>query len=150
MNRNTWILLGALLLAFGVYATRFTDWVSPTLIQIEVSTRPSGRAIANAPVLPTLFLLDREYAIQSLVVTAISNVPPSRLGKPVWHLSANGTPHPVRGFAYGEPIKGLKPLIEPSELIPGATYRVDLKAGRQRGSREFKPSAPIPLPEPAF
>ncbi len=150
MNRNTWILIGALLVAFGVYATRFTDWVSPGLIQIEVSTRPSGRAAADAQVLPTLFLLDREYPIQSLTVTAISNVPAARLGKPVWHLTAQGSPPPVRGFAYGEPLKGLKSVMEPSELLPGATYRIELKAGRNRGVREFKAVAPAPVPEPAF
>ncbi len=77
-------------------------------------------------------------------------MPPSRLGKPVWLLTAQGSPNPVRGFAYGEPIKGLKTVMEPSELLPGATYRIELKAGRNRGVREFKAIAPVPLPEPAF
>jgi len=150
MNPKSWILLLVLLLAGGIYATFFTDWVSPPSIQIDVSTRPSGRVAADASVLPTLFLLDREYPLQSVSVTALSNVPPSQLNQSVWLLRAVGHPEPVRGFAYGEPIQGLKTIKPPSALLPGALYRIEIKVGRHRGTRDFKAVAPAPLPEPAF
>jgi hypothetical protein len=146
MTRKHWILVAALMLLGGVYVYWFTDWVVPPQIQIEVSTRPSGRGSASSesPVLPTLFMLDREYAFSSLEVIAVSNVPATLVGKTAWHLAAQGEPERQRGFAYGETLKGYRTVVAPLPLIPGALYRVDLKAGRARGSRTFSaiPAAP--------
>jgi hypothetical protein len=142
MNRKLWSLLAALILLGGGYVYRFTDWLVAPQIQIEVTTRPSGRGAPDAAVLPTLFMLDREYTLQSLLVTAISNVPPAAIAKPAWHLTSESKPQPQRGFAYGEPLKGYKSLVAPAALVPGGTYRIELRAGRNRGTREFKAIAP--------
>lgn len=148
MTRQHWILLAALMLLGGGYIYWFTDWMVPPQIQIEVSTRPSGRggSSSESPVLPTLFMLDREYSFNSLEVTAVSNVPPTLVGKTAWHLAAQGVPEVQRGFAYGETLKGYKTVVAPLPLIPGAVYRVDLKAGRAKGTRTFTavPAAPAP------
>ncbi len=146
MNHKNWFLIAALVLLGGGYVYRFTDWLVPPQIQIEVTTRPSGRGAADAVVLPTLFMLDREYALQSLLVTAISNVPPATVGKAVWHLTTEAKPKPQRGFAFGEALKGYKVVIPPAALVPGGTYRIELRAGRARGVREFKAIAPAALP----
>jgi len=148
MTRQHSILVAALLLLGGGYIYWFTDWLVPPQIQIEVSTRPSGRgrSDSDSPVLPTLFMLDREYAFNSLAVIAVSNVPPSLLGKPAWHLAAQGQPEPQRGFAYGETLTGYRTIVAPLPLIPGALYRVDLKAGRARGTRTFTAVAAVPSP----
>lgn len=146
MNRKHWFLIAALVLLGGGYVYRFTDWLVAPQIQIEVTTRPSGRGAPDAAVLPTLFMLDREYALQSLLVTAVSNVPPAAVGKAVWHLTTEAKPQPQRGFAFGEPLKGYKVVLPPGALTPGGTYRIELRAGRARGSREFKAIAPAALP----
>jgi len=146
MTRKNWILIATLILLGGGYLYRFTDLLAPPQIQIDVSTRPSGRGAADATVLPTLFMLDREYALQTLRVIAVSNVPATQLGKSVWHLAAQGKGEPQRGLVYGELLKGYRVLQAPSELIPGGTYRIKLQAGRAKGSREFKALAPAVVP----
>ena len=142
MTRKNWILIATLMMLGGGYLYRFTDLLVPPQIQIDVSTRPSGRGAADAMVLPTLFLLDREYAVQTLRVIAVSNVPAAQLGKSVWHLAAQGKSEPQRGLVYGEPLSGYRVVQSPSELIPGGIYRIELLAGRAKGSREFKAIAP--------
>lgn len=146
MSRNHWILIAALVLLGGGYVYRYTDWLVPPQIQIEVTTRPSGRGPVDAAVLPTLFMLDREYPLQSIQVTGLSNLPPASIGKPVWNLVAEGKGQIQRGFAYGETLKGYKALTAPAALTAGGTYRIELRAGRAKGSREFKAVAPAPAP----
>jgi hypothetical protein len=144
MTRKNWILLGLLLLLAGGYVYRFTDWIRVPRIQVEVATRPSGRAPAGATVLPTLFLLDRECRLDLIRVIALSNVPPATVGKAVWHLVAEGKAEQQRGFEYGEALPGYKVARQPDALVPGALYRLELASGRARGARDFTAQAPVP------
>lgn len=146
MTRKNWILIAALILLVGGYVYRFTDLLVSPQIQIDVSTRPSGRGAADATVLPILFMLDREYVLQTLRVIAVSNVPAAQVGRSVWHLAAQGESEPQRGLLYGEPLKGLRVVQSPSDLVAGGLYRIELQAGRAKGSREFKALAPTAAP----
>jgi hypothetical protein len=147
MTRNSTFLIVALLLLGAGYAYFFTDWVTAPKIQIEVSTRPSGRPGQNPDDIPTLFMLDREYPIQAVRVIGVSNVPPAELGKPVWQVSQGPKPEPVRGLEYGQDIPGTKPIQKPGKLTPDGIYRIEIQSGRFKGEREFK--APSPAPAPA-
>ena len=146
MNRKTLLLIGALL-ALGVgYAYRFTDWVVAPKIQIDVLTRPTGRPGRDPELLPTLFMLDREYPIRALRVIAVSNVPPDVLGKPVWQLASSGKTEAVIGFEYGEALAGTKAIHEPERLTPDGVYRIEVESGRFKGQREFRVQAPTEPP----
>jgi hypothetical protein len=142
MTRNTWLLVAALIVLGAGYAYRFTDWFSPPKIQIDVVTRPSGRPGRDADSLPTLFMLDREYPIRGVRVVAVSNVPPTQLGKPVWQVSAADQPEAVRGFEYGDSFKGTKTVLAAQKLVPEGVYRVEFESGRYKGQREFHVQAP--------
>lgn len=146
MTRKNWLLIAFLVFLAGAYVYRFTDWIRPPGIQVEVSTRPSGRGASAQGVPPTLFLLDRDYHIDSLVVTGLSNVPPAQLGKPVWKLTATAKAEAQRGFEYGQPIPGFTVSRAPEPLVPGAAYQVQVTAGRQRGTRDFVAKSQAPAP----
>ncbi|MFM8358878.1 MAG: hypothetical protein ACKOET_10000, partial [Verrucomicrobiota bacterium] len=87
MNRQSWFLLAVLGVLGGGYAFWFTDWFATRQIQIEVSTRPSGRGRSETGALPTVFLLDQEYPLTHLAVRpAGSNAAPG--APPAWVLQA--------------------------------------------------------------
>lgn len=142
MTRKHWILIAALVILGGAYVRLFTDWLVPPKIQIEVTTRPTGRSVANGGALPTLFMLDREYSLEGLKVVAVSNVPPSLAGKPSWQLAATSKTRNQRGFAYGEELEGFKVVIPPVPLVPGGLYQIEIKSGRREGTRSFTAIAP--------
>ncbi|MFM7100847.1 MAG: hypothetical protein ACKO3N_06725 [Verrucomicrobiota bacterium] len=136
MNRQSWFLLAVLGVLGGGYAFWFTDWFATRQIQIEVSTRPSGRGRSETGALPTVFLLDQEYPLTHLAVRpAGSNAAPG--APPAWVLQAPRGSTPVRGFAYGQAPEGMKTLTPPAGLQPGTAYRIEVAAGRTRGTREF-------------
>ncbi|MCX8107834.1 MAG: hypothetical protein N3G20_03425, partial [Verrucomicrobiae bacterium] len=67
--------------------------------------------------------------------------------RPVWHLvSKSGSP-PLKGLAYGQPIRGMKSVLDKvgaEPLQPGITYRLLIRAGRARGELDFRVE-PAPL-----
>ena len=142
MTRKSWLLL-ITFLALGVgFVYRFTDWILAPKIQIDVLTRPSGRPGRDPELLPTLFMLDREYPIRVLRVIAVSNVPPPLMGKPVWQVIATGKPELLRGFEYGDAFAGTKAIQAPQKLAPDGVYRIEIESGRFKGQREFRVQAP--------
>lgn len=142
MLRKKWMLPALLAILAGGYVYRYTDWLVPPRIQIDVTTRPSGRVGPDAKVLPVIFMLDRECALASLRVVAVSNVPPAQLGKPVWEFRRESKGEDVRAFEYGEVFRGTKATTPPQPLTPGAVYRMELRSGRMRGERDFTARAP--------
>lgn len=136
MNRQTWFLLAVLGVLGGGYAYWFTDWFASPQIQIEVTTRPSGRGFSASGALPTLFLLDREYPLTRVTVVSAAGTNGTK-AKPAWELQAAKGSNPVRGFAYGEALAGMKVATPPAGLQPGSAYRIEVEAGRARGAQEF-------------
>lgn len=136
MRKKTFLV--TLLVALGAaYAYRFTDWIVPTQIQVDVTTRPGRRATTPGEVLTPVFMLDRDCPVTSIQVVAVSNVPPEVMGKVAWHVTRPPGSAPLRGFLFNDALPGSKLEAKAKPLVPGGLYRVEVKAGRMLGRRDF-------------
>lgn len=141
MTRKAWIV--ALLAAvFGaIYCYYFTDWLSAPTIQILKLDRPlqSGRGARAA--LPVVFMLEDRYRLTEVKVISLEDLATNKNPAPLWHLvSKSGSP-PLKGFTYGQQIRGMQPAADkarPEPLKPGVKYRLYVKAGRARGELDFQ------------
>ncbi len=119
------------------YVYRFTDWIVPPRIQVDVTTRPVRGGVPEGAVLTPVFMLDREAPLTSIRVVAVSNVPPGVLGKVAWQVTRPPGREPVRGFLFDDSLPGAMVVSKAQPLVPGGVYRVDVAAGRLRGQRDF-------------
>lgn len=146
MSRNTIILSSALLLLGGLYAWQFTDWFVEGRIQIRINSRPG--ILANDPnlALPIIFGLDRDYALDQVLVVSLASQTTNRQPLAVWELKRRpGSSHPtkIRGFAYSAELEGLESTrgTPPIPLQPGIPYRIEVVSGRLRGTADFVPKS---------
>ena len=60
-----------------------------------------------------------------------------------WQLSSKSGSQPTRGFVYGDAVDGMQAVgaREAGTLKPGIGYRLEVEAGRARGSVNFTPQA---------
>jgi hypothetical protein len=71
----------------------------------------------------------------------------NKYAHPIWHMISDATSVPVRGFVYGEKIKGMKPSIprgKAEALRTDATYLLLIDAGKNKGEIAFKTKAVRP------
>jgi len=135
--------LVALVVALGaLYLFRFTDLGRVRQIQINVSSRPFAPRAAPDDPLPVIFGLDQEWPLTALRVLPLSEVSNTH-PKSVWNLSSPKGSQPTRGFAYGDDLPGMQLLggVPPVKLVPGTAYRLQVEAGRARGTADFTPQA---------
>lgn len=139
VERKTWGIL--LLVAAGVAVPmyRLTDWFGRKAIQVSVSFRPLRQADPGAA-LPVVVGLDQDYELSSLVVSEVAPGGPAAAGRVVWRLEKQGKGAATRGFLYGQPPEGLKPAAKTGAepLKAGATYRVEVAAGKIQGATVFQ------------
>ncbi len=60
--------------------------------------------------------------------------------RPVWELVSDSNSVPIKDFAYGMNIGGMRPPIAgqvPEPLQPGVPYRLFVKAGKQKVTHDF-------------
>ena len=58
----------------------------------------------------------------------------------LWHLVSDSNSVPVKGFLYGDYIRGMKPYVKgsrPQPLATNVTYRLFVKAGSLQGEHDF-------------
>lgn len=139
MDRKTWGIVVLVIAAIAVPMYRLTDWFSHKAIQVSVSFRPLRQPEPGAA-LPVVVGLDQDYELSSLVV---SEVPPEKTnaaGRVVWRLEKQGKGVATRGFLYGQPPEGLQPAAKagPEPLKAGASYLVEVAAGKVHGSTIFQ------------
>jgi hypothetical protein len=137
MMRKKQILVTLLVVLAAGYVYRFTDWIVPSRIQVEVTTRPVRGAAPEGGVLTPVFMLDRDCPVTAIEVIALSNVPPASMGKVAWRVSRPPGREPVRGFLFDDALPGAKTESKAQPLIAGGVYRIEVQAGRMRGQREF-------------
>jgi hypothetical protein len=99
-------------------------------------------------VLTPVFMLDRDCPLTAVQVTALSNVPPTLLGKVAWRVTRPPGREPVRGFLFDDALPGGKVESKAQPLVAGGVYRVEVEAGRMRGERDFVARAAVELPPP--
>ncbi len=136
----------AVAVALGtLYLLRFTDWTGRRQIQISVIERPFAPNARPGDVLPLIFALDRDCKVTELRVSALESG--SGLAtSDVWHLTSKSGSQPLRGFAYGDEISGMKAGRPPGALIGGAAYRLEVMARSARGETNFVPHYAVPPP----
>lgn len=144
MTKKTWTLLLLAALLGSVYAYYFTDWINTPRIQIIKSDRPVRSQRFRMNVYPITFTLDGRYELTSVRVFAANELATNKHAKPLWHLVAKDHSEPVKGFLYGQPIRGMQPAVtnaRPQQLEPNVPYRLRLEAGRAKGEIDFQAAA---------
>ena len=145
MNKKILIAL-AVLLVGGIYAYVYRDWFKPQQVQIfhRISAARAGRRARfgqNAGGPSVAFGLDRKLKLTDVRVVSLAALATNAEVLPVWHLVSASNSVPVKGFMYGEYIRGMSPYVKgarPQPLETNVTYRLLLRAGSQTGQHDFK------------
>ncbi len=138
-----WLFLG--LIPF--YVIFFTDWLSPTPIEIIPSVRATRiitrsrnadpAATSTNGVCPVVFSLDTRYRLSSVLVTEET----TNGRRILWHLKGGlARSFPSKIIVYGMSVPWMKPAPgsrDPEPLQAGVKYRLQLKAGRRTGEVTF-------------
>lgn len=144
MDRRSWSLIIFLCILGGLYAFGFSDWFARKTIHVSVSYRPAAPG-ANADIVPMVFGLDEDYPLTQIKISELPNGDTNAPGSVTWHVASKTKTDPIRGFVYGENLKGLEPAPGSSGIVPlkpGSVYRVDVAAGKIKGTSFFNARAP--------
>ena len=146
--KKNWLRTLVVLLGLAVSAWLFGDWFKspPLTIFHRViagrpqwgAARPGNNQPPDAPVVT--FGFDRKLKLTDVKVFLLPELETNKLPQPIWHLVADTNAVPVKGFAYGERIRGLKPFVKGSRPVPleiTNTYRLLIEAGSLRGQHDF-------------
>lgn len=142
-RKLVWLFLGLI----PLYVIFFTDWLSPTAIEIvpsvratRVSTRSRRTGLAPMPtngVCPVIFSLDGRYRLSSVLVTEET----SSGRRILWHLKGGWMrSFPSKAIVYGMPVLWMKPAAGssgPESLRAGVKYRLQVQAGWRKGEATF-------------
>jgi len=145
MNKKNLISLAVLFVLVAAYAYFFTDWFKPRRIEIFHASRMIMRGGArvkagNANTMMVLFGLNGAYKLTEVKVIPLDELKTNSLALPVWHLVSDSNSVPIKEFAYGVMIRGMKPAIGkewPKPLETNETYRIFVAAGSVKGQHDF-------------
>ena len=138
------MLIGFAFVLAVVYAVFFAHWFKTGSITIYHVTRPSGRAMQarrDVPMPPITFNLQGDYKLTEIKVVPLAVWQTNQNTLPVWHLISDSNSVPVKSFAYGQRIRGMKPAVpgmQAQPLEPNIAYRLFVAAGKIRGQHDFK------------
>jgi len=148
MTRKKLLLVATtFLLVVGVYAYVYRDWFRATDMQIyhrlsagravggqtRANRVPAGAAVA--------FGFDRAYELKDVEIVDVDALKTNTAALSLWHLVSDSNSVPVKGFVYGERIRGMRPFVKgarPESLQSNVTYRLIVKTGRLKGQHDFK------------
>ena len=149
MSRRKFIGSAVLLLALlGLCIYMNRDWFAGPDIQIyhRASSRPSpfarGRNASVSKASPVIFGFNRKLALTAIKVVRAAELETNKYAHPLWELVSSSNSVPLRGFAYGEYIRGLHPKVanaRPDPLEPGVVYLLLVEAGSLKVRHEFMP-----------
>ncbi len=175
MKSRIWMMLGALVVLGFCYAFFFTEWVrtEPIRIQAQVRevvgqrgiegpqrTRREGNRRRNAAetsmqqfegVYPVVFALDGEYRLTSVRVVESQPAKGAKAPKILWNLVSTSNSVPTKALMYGRIPRGMAlkdPRSPVGALEAGTEYRLEVEAGRYRGSALFQTKSVPPPVEP--
>jgi len=133
MNKKNWVLIGIAILLGAVYIIHFSNWFKPKVMAIAHNGR-FGQIN---------FTLGDSFKLTSIKVVSVSALASNKYALPMWELKSDSNSVPVKLFAYGERIRGMKPAIEntrPEPLVAGTTYRIFVEAGSLKAQHDFTPA----------
>jgi hypothetical protein len=151
MTRKQWtlIIVAVLLAGFSLYLNR--DWFSKDGIHINHRSRPVRTMFSRrnkrvddvfAAVNPVTFAFDRKLKLKSLKVIPVSAIETNKYPHPIWQLLSDSNSVPIKDFAYGSPIQGMKPAVKgalPDPLEPGVKYRLFIETADAKAEHDFEP-----------
>lgn len=149
MTKKQLVLLLTSLLVLGVYAVFFSDWFASDNIQIVHTLRPSTASKRSKPTTPppgntVTFILDRKCELTEVKVVPSAQIATNKYSHPTWHLVSESNSVPLKGFAYGSRISGMRAAVsgtQPEPLEPNVLYRLYIKTRDVNGEHEFKTTA---------
>ena len=111
--------------------------------------RNSAQASSGTPmatgkfegVYPVVFALDGEYKLTAIRVIEDAPSKPGAAPLIVWQVDTTSNSVPTKALIYGRTPRGMKLKDErnkPAKLLPGTTYRLEVKAGRYEGRTTFQ------------
>ena len=134
------------MVVIGLYAYIYRDAFRPKEIVIthRVACGPPVRGLSrtnqNLKVTQLAFGLDRKCKLTEIKVIPVTGPGAGSNAAPLWHVISDSNSIPVRAFAYGDHIRGLRLLVKksrPVPLEPNVTYRLFVRAGRETGQHDF-------------
>ena len=143
------IALGVILVA-GLYIYVYGDWFKPTTVQIfhrNATGRPArhsrgrGKPLAFTPgPLTVAFGFDQKLQLTDLKVVPVVALATNENALAIWHLVSASNSVPVKGFLYGDNIRGMVPAVKGTYAQPLETnvaYRLFIKAGSVKAQHDF-------------
>jgi hypothetical protein len=141
------IALAVALGGFSLYLNR--DWFAGEDIQIRHRSRPvrtgffrRAKSQTKQAADPVFFAFDRKLKLTCLKVIPVSEIETNKYPHPIWHLISDSNSVPVEEWAYGLPIRGMRPSVKgatPDPLEPGTKYRLLIEAGKLKAEHDFVP-----------
>ena len=134
-------LLGAGIIYFYLYKDQFMP------VGIQIISRVSDRALPprfrrQQPSGPTVqFGFNKKFALTEIKVIPVSDILTNKYPHAIWHMVSDSNSVPVKGFAYGEKIRGMRPDVQgvrPDTLEPNVQYRLIVEAGSVHGEHDFQ------------
>lgn len=149
MTRKNILIIGtASLIVAGLYGYVYRDRFRASEIQVyhrSSAGRPvrSQKSATNkiSAVGMVAFGLDQKYRLTDVKVVSIAELATNQHPQPLWHLVTDSNSVPVKGFVYGERIRGMHSLAKkahPAPLETNVNYRLLIEAGRKKGHYDFK------------
>lgn len=145
-QRSGYWFAAGVLAVIGLYAYVSRDFFKAGEIEIthRVAVGPPvrgpERTNQNTIVTQLVFGLNRKCKLTEIKVFPVAALKTGSQPSPVWHLVSDSNSIPVRLFAYGDHVRGLRPFVKksrPQPLESNVTYRLILKAGREKGEHDF-------------
>jgi hypothetical protein len=149
MTKKNCLMMIVLIALAGVYVFYFTDWFKPKIIHISHTSRAirmrfRNNNTASPSTVPITFGLEPQCKPTEIKVVPLAAWQTNQNVMPVWHLIADTNSVPIKIFAYGQRIRGLKPEVPGAHaepLQPGVTYRLFVTAGKAKGQHDFEVKA---------
>lgn len=139
-------MAAGLLVLAGVCAYVYRDAFQPPeiLVTHRVVTGPPIRGLSRTnqdlKITQLAFALDRKCKLTEIKVIPVPGSESNSNSLPVWHVISDSNSIPVKAFAYGDHIRGLRPLVRKQRAMPlesNVTYRLIVRAGRELGQHDF-------------
>lgn len=134
------------MVVLGLYAYVYRDAFRAKEIVVthRVVVGPPVRGVSrtneNIKLTQLAFGLDRKCELTEIKVIPVAALGAGSNAVPLWHVVSDSNSVPVKVFAYGDHIRGLRPLVQksrPMPLEPNVTYRLSVRAGRASGQHDF-------------
>ncbi len=157
MTMKQWMLVAVAVVLGGISLYLNKDWFARDDIQIYDRSRPARASFfrrkrvdnveGGDAVNPIIFGFDRKLKLTSLKVVPDSDIETNKYPHPIWDLISDSNSVPIKAFAYGMPIPGMRPSVPGATadpLEPGVKYRLLIEAGAAKAKHDFVPSPRTP------